>query len=239
MSSSDELIAMYKDYYTDAKVFAKREIASNQSIGHIEEIVGSEKFDRILDIGAGEGAVLDKLRKSNLGKTLGAVEISASGVRAIEDRKIPNLESVQVFDGYHIPHPDKSFDLGLAIHVVEHVEHERMFLAEAARVCRKLYIEVPLEHTRYMQRAIRLSGPYGHINFYTPVSFENLLKTSGLQVERMTVFSHDLAYEQHLSGRTKGWLKYQIRTELLKFARGIAVRNLVYMAGALCSSASK
>lgn len=160
----------------------KREITSTQTVGHLEKIVNGETFDTILDIGAGEGAVLDKLHKGKIGETLGAVEISTSGKAAIEARGIPNLKSVEMFDGYHIPHPDKSYDLGLAIHVVEHVEHERMFLAEAAGVCKKLYVEVPLEHTRYMQRAIRISGQYGHINFYTPLSLENLLKTSGLQL---------------------------------------------------------
>lgn len=233
--SADGIIAMYDDYYADGKVSLKREITSNQTIGHILKIAGGEKFDTILDIGAGEGAVLDKLHKRNIGKTLGAVEISSSGKTAIEGRKIPNLKSVEMFDGYHIPHADKSYDLGLAIHVVEHVEHERMFLAEAARVCKKLYVEVPLENTRFMKRAIRISGQYGHINFYTPLSFENLLKTSGLKVERLMVFPHDLAYEQ-LAGRAKGWLKFKVRTELLRFAPKTATRNLVYMAGALCSS---
>ncbi|TIX80605.1 MAG: class I SAM-dependent methyltransferase [Mesorhizobium sp.] len=238
MAGADSIIEMYDDYYADGKVAAKREITSHQTLGHLEKISRGEVFETILDIGAGEGAVLDKLSARKLGKTLAAVEISTSGMDAIKARKIPNLASIQKFDGYHIPHPDKSFDLGLAIHVVEHVEHERMFLAEAARVCKKLYIEVPLEHTRFMSRAIRISGAYGHINFYTPLSFENLLKTAGLKVESLMVFPHDLAYEQHLAGPAKGWLKYKMRTEILRFAPKTAVRNLVYMAGALCSTAS-
>ncbi|RUU27526.1 class I SAM-dependent methyltransferase [Mesorhizobium sp. M6A.T.Ce.TU.016.01.1.1] len=236
MADAGSIIAIYDDYYADGKVAAKREIASQQSVGHIEAILQGKTFEKILDIGAGEGAVLDKLNKRNLAKTLGAVEISTSGIEAIKARKIPSLKSLDVFDGYHIPHSDKSFDLGLAIHVVEHVEHERLFLAEAARVCKKLYIEVPLEHTRRLDRAIRMSGPSGHINFYTTLSFENLLKTSGLAVERLKVFPHDLAYEQHLAGRTKGWLKYKVRTEFLKIAPKAAMRSVAYMAGALCSS---
>ncbi|TIN35824.1 MAG: class I SAM-dependent methyltransferase [Mesorhizobium sp.] len=236
MAGADGIMAMYDDYYTVGEVSEKREITSVQTIAHIEEIVEGEVFETILDIGAGEGAVLDKLNKRGLGKTLAAVEISSSGVEVINSRKIPNLESVSRFDGYHIPHPDKSFDLGLAIHVVEHVEHERQFLAEAARVCKKLYIEVPLEHTRDLSKAIRMSGPFGHINFYTAQSLENLLKTSGLKVERLRVFGHSLPYEQHLAGHTKGWLKYQIRTGLLKIAPKTAMRNIAYMAGALCSS---
>jgi SAM-dependent methyltransferase len=236
LSGADNIIDIYDDYYADGKVAAKREIASIQSVGHIEALIAGETFDKILDIGAGEGAVLDKLTKKGLGNVLGAVEISTSGVEAIKSRNIPNLRSLNIFDGYSIPHADKSFDLGLAIHVVEHVEHERLFLREASRVCKKLYIEVPLEHTRNLTKAIRMSGPYGHINFYTAQTFDNLLKTSGLEVERMRVFSHDLAYEQYLAGKSKGWVKYKIRTELLRLAPKTAVRSLAYMAGALCRS---
>lgn len=49
-------------------------------------------------------------------------------------------------------------------------------------------------------------------------------------------FAHDLAYEQHLAGRSKGWVKYKLRTEFLKVAPKAAVRNMAYMAGALCST---
>lgn len=236
MSSSDALLSMYDDYYGDAVVAQKRAIAARQTFGHIEAITRGETFNSVLDIGAGEGAVLSQLSAHGFGKVLNAVEISGSGIEAIKHRNIPNLAKVDKFDGYHIPHPDRSIDLGLAVHVVEHVEHERMFLNEAKRVCKKLYVEVPLEHTRNLRRAIHLSGPYGHINFYTPLSFENLLKTSGLKVERMMVFPHDLAYEQLLAGKTRGWLKYQARRGLLKLNEPLAVRNLVYMAGALCTS---
>lgn len=236
MNSADNILAIYDDYYSDGKVSTKRDIASWQSVGHIEALIQGQAFDRILDIGAGEGSVLDKLHKKGLGKSLAAVEISTSGIEAIKSRGIPNLVSLDLFDGYRIPHPDKSFDLGLAIHVVEHVEHERMFLMEAARVCKRLYIEIPLEHTRDLSKAIRMSGPYGHINFYTLQTFENLLKTSGLQVESIRAFAHDLAYEQHLAGQYKGWLKYKLRSESLRIAPRTAMRNMAYMAGALCSA---
>lgn len=236
MSSSDDLMTMYDDYYTDGRVANKREIASVQTFGHLMRMVPPGKVDSVLDIGAGDGAVLDKLYKGGFGASLAAVEISNSGIDAIGARKIPNLRSVHKFDGYRIPHSDGSFDFGLAIHVLEHVEHERLFLKEASRVCKKLYVEVPLELTRNLERSIAMSGPYGHINFYTPVSFENLLKTSGLTVERTMVFAHDLAYEQYLAGSAKGRIKYSLRSAFLKIAPKLAVRNFVYMAGAVCST---
>ncbi|MBB3659772.1 SAM-dependent methyltransferase [Rhizobium sp. BK650] len=234
MISSAEIVEMYTDYYLNPEVNQKREIAAKQSVGHIKEVAANQKFHSVIDIGAGEGAVLAELAENDFASCLAAVELSRSGIDAIRARQIKNLSSADHFDGYTIPHPDKSFDLGLAIHVLEHVEHERMFLYEAKRISRKLYIEVPLELTRNLAKSIRQSGPYGHINFYTPGSFENILKTCGLSVERLTVFAHCLEYEQYLAGRAKGWLKYQIRRNLLSVAPTFAVRNMVYMAGALC-----
>ncbi|MGX9177141.1 hypothetical protein ACWTU8_04555 [Mesorhizobium sp. BHbdii] len=93
MADAGSIIAIYDDYYADGKVAAKREIASQQSVGHIEAILPGETFEKVLDIGAGEGAVLDNLNKRNLAKTLGADEISTSGIEAIKARKIPSRKS--------------------------------------------------------------------------------------------------------------------------------------------------
>lgn len=236
MISSAEIVEMYSDYYLDGQVAEKRAIAAKQSIGHIKQVAADYKFQSVIDIGAGEGSVLAELADNDFAPNLAAVELSRSGIDAIRARRIKSLAAADQFDGYSIPHPDKTFDLGLAIHVLEHVEHERMFLREAKRVSRKLYVEVPLELTNDLGKSIRASGPYGHINFYTPGSFENLLKTCGLKVEKLKVFAHDIQYEQYLAGRVKGWLKYQVRQKLLRIAPNFAVKNMVYMAGALCVS---
>lgn len=235
MSTGQEYQALYEDYYADGGVDKKRAISARQSVGHVQAITEGLRFRTILDIGAGEGSVLDELGKQHIGDELSAIEISGSGIEAIQRRNIANLKSVERFDGYKIPHPDQSFDLGLALHVLEHVEHERMFLAEAARVCKSIYVEVPLEYLDDLQRSIRISGPYGHINFYTRYSLENLLKTTGLTVDRIMVFTHDLAYEQLIAGRLKGSIKHNIRKAMLRVAPKFAQRNFVYMAGALCS----
>jgi SAM-dependent methyltransferase len=235
VSTGEEYQALYEDYYASGKVDAKRAISARQSVGHIKAISQGLEVGSILDIGAGEGAVLDELSREKIGAALSAIEISGSGIEAIEKRKIPNLQGVRRFDGYKVPYDDQSFDLGLALHVLEHVEHERMFLAEAARVCRKVYVEVPLEHLGNLRRSIRISGPYGHINFYTRYSLENLIKTTGLTVDRLMVFTHDLAYEQLVSGDLKGRLKHLVRKTALRAVPDLAQRTFVYMAGVLCS----
>ena len=71
-----------------------------------------------------------------------------------------------MFDGYRTLYADNQFDLVLLSHVVEHVEHPRLLLYEAARVGKRLFVEVPLEDN------VRLSDDFvfdhvGHINVYS------------------------------------------------------------------------
>lgn len=236
MSTGDKYVEMYRDYYKDGRVTEKREIAARQSLDHIQKITYGQRYARILDVGAGNGAMLQAFEMLGGGERLSAVEISRSGIDEIKARNLKTLDSVLEFDGYKIPHPDKSFDLGTAVHVLEHVEHERLFLKEMARVCRNLYIEVPLELTRDLAKAVRMSGPFGHINFYTDGTLHNLLITSGLTVKALTVFHNDLEYEVHLAGSLKGTIKHIIKKGALRYARKFAMRRFVYLGGALCTN---
>jgi hypothetical protein len=144
------------------------------------------------------------------------------------------LCSVKQFDGYTIPATDKCYQLGLAIHVLEHVEHERLFLQEIARVCEAVYIEVPLELTLTVNRSIKSASPYGHINFYSPATFRNLLVTTGLDVLDFRIFPNSLEYELLMGGRFKGRIKSALRNALLSVAPEKAPLAMTYMAGAIC-----
>jgi SAM-dependent methyltransferase len=235
MKIGDKYADLYDGYYSGSSVDVKREINARQSFGHIKDIAGDARFERILDIGSGNGAVLQELENANFCSEFSAVEVSSSGVDAILARKLSRLKEAKTFDGYHIDHADDAFDLGLAVHVLEHVEHERLFLAEAARVSKLLYVEVPLEHTKNIRKAISVGQTFGHINFYTDDTFRNVLSTAGLKVQALRVFYYDLDYEVLLSGQAKGGLKYQIRKQSLSLFPKLAMRHLVYMAGAICS----
>jgi|UniRef100_UPI0037D9DAFF hypothetical protein len=167
---------------------------------------------------------------------MSAVDISQSGVDRIRQRKLKTLKSAEIFDGYKIPFPDRSFDTAIAIHVLEHVEHERLLLSEMARVAGRVYVEVPLEHTYRLNRSIEAGKPYGHINHYTFDRFINVLETSGLTVARKGVFANSLDYETFLAGKVKGRMKHAIRTGALKLAPKFAQRSFVYLGAAMCIS---
>ena len=77
MDQSAGLQAFYEDYYDDA-VARKREITAWQTVDHIASLCKSIPLGSVLDIGAGDGAVLSELERRELGTELHAVEISGS-----------------------------------------------------------------------------------------------------------------------------------------------------------------
>jgi ubiquinone/menaquinone biosynthesis C-methylase UbiE len=224
---------LYSGYY-QGNALAKRERSAAQTVDQMQRVLGDLVVDKLIDVGAGEGSVLQQIGRRGLARELHATEISASGVAAIKTKEIPLLFAVQVFDGYKIPYADKHFDLAITIHVLEHVEHERLFLREIGRVSRRAYIEVPLEHGFRIRRSIAAGTQYGHINFYMKATLRSLLESSGLTVTECGVFASSLKYEQCISGRAKGWFKHLVRTAALQVAPSLAPWFVAYNGYALC-----
>ncbi len=147
-SISKEYRELYAGYYADPHggLATKRALAAADSLQHIRQLLDGYNPETIIDVGAGNGSVLEALQHSDLGNRLIAVEISASGIADIKARQLPKLIDVQLFNGYEIPYGDGAFDLAIAIHVLEHVEHERVLLRELRRVAKRIIVEVPLEN---------------------------------------------------------------------------------------------
>ena len=234
MEISDALKELYGDYYLDERVLIKRRIAARQTLDHLNSILPCKNYRSIIDIGAGDGSLLEELNKINVSGELHAVEISESGWASIQEKKLDKVRSVIQFDGYNISSKDNAYGLGLAIHVLEHVEHERVFIREMARTCEYIYIEVPLELTLSIKKNIVAGSKFGHVNFYNASTFQNLLESSGLEVLVFKQFSPSLEYETFLDGVIKGTVKYIIRKWALKIYPKAASLFITYMGGAYC-----
>lgn len=226
---------LYDNYYADSpRTALKRKISAEQTAEYLHGVIGDRVIGKLLDVGAGDGNVLFELHERRVASELYAVEISASGVEAIRLKALSSLCEVRLFDGYKIPYPDKFFDLAIAVHVLEHVEHERLFLKEIKRVAKSIYVEVPLENGLRARRSVESGKAYGHINFYTIDTLRGLLESSGLVVRKCRVMPSSLKYESHLSGRALGWIKNKIRMSALAIAPGLAPWLMVYNGYALC-----
>ncbi|MDB5008900.1 MAG: methyltransferase type 11 [Mucilaginibacter sp.] len=162
---------------------AWRMLGAKYKAQHIIDVCQGRIYKKVLEVGAGDGSILKLLAEQNFAPEYHAVEISESGIEHIKSRNIKDLKSVQLFDGYHLPFDDNSFDLIILSHVLEHVEHERILLRELKRVARHCVIEVPLDYKAGVDARIKHFLAYGHINVYTPSSLRYLLGTEGFEVE--------------------------------------------------------
>jgi SAM-dependent methyltransferase len=184
---------------------------------------------RVLEIGAGEGALLRRLSELDFGEALHALEISQSGVDAISRAGIPRLVECRLFDGYAIPHGDDHFDVAILSHVLEHVEQ---LLYEASRVAHFVFVEVPLEDTLRLPRDFRFD-PVGHINAWSPTTLRRLVQSCGLRVLRQ--ITANPARETYTYRRgLRGLFRHAVKALLLAAAPGVATRLFTYHGALVC-----
>src|ERR1035441_5509189 len=122
---------LYEDVYTGASEW--RTLGAIDKAKNIVALCSALPHDRIVEVGAGDGAILQRLSELGFGTELTALELSHSAVETIRRRKIPAVVDTVEYDGSHFPFPPSSFDLAIMSHVLEHVEEPRLLLYEVAR----------------------------------------------------------------------------------------------------------
>src|SRR5258708_14556261 len=82
---------------------AWRMLGAKYKAQHIIDVCKGSIFKKVLEVGAGDGSILKLLAEKNFAPGHHAVKISESGEEHIKTRNIPNLKSVQITDGNHLP----------------------------------------------------------------------------------------------------------------------------------------
>jgi ubiquinone/menaquinone biosynthesis C-methylase UbiE len=216
MEVSNTIQEAYSSQY-DESIIAWRTNAAKYKAKNILELAKTIQFNTVLEVGSGEGSILDWLSKWDFSNNLNAIEISASGIEIIKSKNIKNLHDVLLFDGYKIPYADNHFDLVICSHVLEHVEHERVLLREIKRVSRYQIFEVPIDFSFYVDKKIRHFLAYGHINIYTPSLFRYLLKSENFEILKDKCYIYDDEVLRHIYKENKyGFFKQKIKNNILK-----------------------
>lgn len=163
-----------------------RKIGASAKAEHITRLCNLHNIvpDNVLEVGAGDGAILNILAAQNFCQSFYALEISGSGVEVINKQHIPGLVNCSTFNGYTLDFPDDFFDVVYLSHVLEHVEYERALLREVLRVGKYHIIEVPLDIASIKNDGfgISLLPSYGHINVYSPDLLKFLLRSEGFYI---------------------------------------------------------
>jgi len=228
---SSELRSHYDRYYEGGPSEWRR-LGALAKAENVLALCAAVPHASLLEIGAGEGALLARLAELGFARALHAAEISESGVREIRARGIQGLVECRRFDGETLPWPDASFDLAVLSHVLEHAEHPRRLLAEAARVARAVFVEVPLEDSWRLPRDFR-PDPVGHINFFHRNSLRRLVQTCGLEVVSERVAPPAREAMIFRSG-WRGALAYGVKLLALRAAPVLATRLSTYHGALLC-----
>lgn len=188
-ASPDDLASFYDRAYTRDPATSERGARwrALSAVGKADHVVTLSRRagldpQKVVEIGCGDGALLSELHRRGFGSRLSGFEITEAA--AALARRAPGVDSVATFDGAHLPGPDAEYDLGILSHVVEHVHDPVALLAEAARACRAVFVEVPLEQNLSARRASKRAGAaeVGHIQRLDRAAVRAIAQRAGLRV---------------------------------------------------------
>lgn len=227
---SDVVVEQYEHYFDNYNPEEWR-LGAIDKAKNILDLCSGLAIKSVIDIGCGEGSIVNRLSELGFGENYAGLDLSGPAIAKAESRSILNAR-FETFDGSTILQADKSFDLAILSHVVEHLEHPRTLIREAQRVAKHVIVEVPCEHTLRMRRDYKAT-PTGHINFYTPATIRRLVQTCGLTVDRQITRDCSLACMQ-LYGKYRGLIQHAVRTTALTVAPPLAPYIFVYHSALLC-----
>jgi SAM-dependent methyltransferase len=227
LSVSKALHANYADYYEDDAAFTEwRRLGGIDKCENIIRLCASLEHADILEIGCGDGAILERLAHLGFGSQFTGLEISPSAVRQVQEKKIPNC-AVKLFDGYDLPFREKRFDLAILSHVLEHVEYPRRLIHDAARVAKTVFVEVPLEDNWRMSHDF-VFDRVGHINFYNRRTIRSLVQSCGMTILHAHLCHSAPSIYVFRKGKFRGMLSYWFKEIALRAAPRLSTSAMTY-----------
>jgi SAM-dependent methyltransferase len=219
-----------------------RELGARGKADHVVELCSRVGLaaERVAEVGCGDGALLAELSRRGFGGSLSGFEISEAALELARDRAVPRVDRLEVFDGLRLPVDDGAFDLGVLSHVLEHVPEPLPLLREAARACRALIVEVPLERNASGTRAAKRasSEEIGHVQALDRERVRQLVDAAGLRVaadlldplprEVHTFFAFSAA------DQARGLAKAAVRRGLFRLSPAVAERAVTLHYACAC-----
>ena len=156
---------------------ARREIL----LGVLERNLDPKRGLQILDAGCGGGATMERLRR------YGSVQGMEMSEEAVEHNRKRGREVI-LGSIESMPFADNSFDLTLALDVIEHVPDDLRTLRELFRTLRPgglLLVTVPALRMLWSTHDVS----HGHYRRYTSGELRSRFETAGFEVVTVTYFN--------------------------------------------------
>jgi len=246
MDAQARLVRFYDDAYAprdpaDATRYARWRALG--AIGKAEHVLALCERTGLsptstLEIGCGDGALLCELRRRGFGGRLEGVEITRAAVEIARGRA--EIDRVELYDGVHLPATDGEYGLGILSHVLEHVPDPPALLAEAARACGAVVVEVPLEANLSARRASKRehADEVGHLQRLDRAAVREIVARAGLRVvgelEDPLPSSVHVFFATTVLARGLGRAKWALRAGLHRLAPGLTRRLFTVHYACLC-----
>ncbi len=246
MQDAEQLVRFYDEGYTQAPADAARYARWRAlgAVGKADHVLALCARSGVvpastLEVGCGDGALLSELSLRGFGGRLAGVEITAAAVAIARTR--PEIDSVELYDGLHLPTADGAYDLGIVSHVLEHVPDPPALLAEIARACRAVVVEVPLEANLSAGRAAKRehADEVGHLQRLSRADAREIVARAGLRVageleDPLPLSVHRFLVPSTSSARAKATAKWGARAGLHRLAPPLARRLYTVHYACLC-----
>jgi SAM-dependent methyltransferase len=173
------------------------------------------RVDKVMEVGAGTGAVLEELSRRGVGSRYWACEPTRTLYDLLKAKDIVGLQSVYCSVVTEAP-LQGPFDLAILSHVLEHVLDPAALLAEVLKRADLVVLEVPLEATllgtlRAKLRALATGRPReanlaGHVNFWSAKEVATMVEVAGgTVVGRRRYFPRDTY--AFLASQSRAWVR--------------------------------
>jgi SAM-dependent methyltransferase len=245
VSDSASLVRFYDEAYSQtparANLYARwRALSASGKADHVTVLCARAGVHpaSTLEVGCGDGALLSELHRRGFGGRLSGVEISEAAVAIAGAR--PELGSISLYDGEHLPFGDGEYDLGILSHVLEHVPHPPALLAEVARVCRAVLVEVPLEANLSARREVKRehAAEVGHLHRLDRDGAREMVRRAGLSIARELDDPLPLEVQRFFATtrieRAAATVKWAVRAGLYRLAPATARRLFTVHYACLC-----
>jgi SAM-dependent methyltransferase len=250
--SEPDLTAFYEAGYTQedparaALLGRWRALGAASKAAHAVELLrrAGERPVTLVEIGCGDGALLEALARAGVASSYDGFELSAPAAAIAAGRGIPGARRIEPYDGARVPVADGAYDLAVVSHVLEHVPDPAALLAEAARVARAVVVEVPLEANRSARRPAKVAEAraIGHIQSFARADIARLAAGAGLRVvadlSDPLPRRHHAFFAEDAAARAKATAKWAVRAAMWRAAPRRAERLFTVHYAALLAPVS-
>lgn len=205
-----------------------------------------EVAGRALDVGSGEGRMTPVLARR-------APKVTDIVGLDIDERKVRRHPSGIIGDASHLPFKGSSFDVALAIEVLEHVDDPARCLAEIFRVLRpggQLLLSCPISPSRngrlvaLMRKLARvpserqLETTMIHRHVFTAGDVLSLLKSAGFRAVR-TLYSKNVYFLYRLFSKREHMVRILVGVDTAVSKLALRVPILRHLNSRICVKAVK